>query len=84
MKVNGRIVDVPSCRLSEGDEVAVRERSRELELVAVSLGARTRPPLAEWLSLDEKKKVGRVVRQPARSDVPLAAQEQLIVELYSK
>lgn len=84
VKVNGRVVDVPSFRLSAGDEVAMREKSRELDLVAASLGARTRPPLAEWLSLDEKMKVGRVVRQPARGDIPLAAQEQLIVELYSK
>jgi small subunit ribosomal protein S4 len=38
----------------------------------------------EWLALDEKARVGRMVRQPTRADIPLAAQEQLIVELYSK
>ncbi len=84
VSVNGKVVDIPSYRLSAGDEVAVREKSRELDLVAASLGARSRPRLMEWLSLDEKKKVGRVVRQPVRGDIPLAAQEQLIVELYSK
>ena len=84
VSVNGKVVDIPSYRLSAGDEVAVQEKSRELDLVAASLGARSRPRLMEWLSLDEKKKVGRVVRQPVRGDIPLAAQEQLIVELYSK
>ena len=84
VKVNGSVVDIPSYRLSAGDEVALRERSRELEPVEVSLGSRSRPQLPEWLALDEKKRVGRVLRQPVRGDVPLAAQEQLIVELYSK
>jgi ribosomal protein S4 len=38
----------------------------------------------EWLALDEKSRVGRMVRKPTRDDIPLAVQEQLIVELYSK
>lgn len=84
VKVNGSVVDIPSYRLSAGDEVALRERSRDLEPVAVSLGARSRPQLLDWLALDEKQRVGRVLRQPVRGDIPLAAQEQLIVELYSK
>lgn len=84
VKVNGSLVDIPSYRLSAGDEIALRERSRDLEPVAVSLGARSRPQLPDWLALDEKERVGRVLRQPVRGDVPLAAQEQLIVELYSK
>ena len=49
-----------------------------------SLEARTRPPLMDWLALDEKARVGRMVRVPTRSDIPLPVQEQLIVELYSK
>jgi small subunit ribosomal protein S4 len=48
------------------------------------LEARTRPTLPDWLALDEKQRVGRMVRTPTRTDIPLAAQEQLIVELYSK
>ncbi len=84
VQVNGAVVNIPSYRLSAGDEVALREGSRELELVEVSLGARSRPPLLDWLALDEKKRVGRLVREPRRGDIPLAAQEQLIVELYSK
>ena len=84
VEVNGRVVNIPSYRLGAGDEVAVRTGSRELELVDVSLGARSRPQLMDWLALDEKKRVGRVVREPTRGDIPLAAQEQLIVELYSK
>ena len=84
VQVNGRVVNIPSYRVSAGDEVALRERSRELEIVEVSLGARSRPQLLDWLALDEKNRVGRMTREPKRGDIPLAAQEQLIVELYSK
>ena len=70
--------------MSPGDEIAIKGRSKDLLPVEASLEARTRPTLLEWLALDEKARVGRMVRQPARSDIPLAVEEQLIVELYSK
>jgi small subunit ribosomal protein S4 len=84
VEVNGRIVDVPSFHVRVGDEVAVRANDRDLLTVVQSLEARTRARLPEWLALDEKNRVGRVIRSPERQDIPLAVQEQLIVELYSK
>lgn len=84
VEVNGSIVDVPSFHVSPGDEVAVKTASKNLLAVEASLEARTRPTLLEWLALDEKARVGRMVRKPTRADIPLAVQEQLIVELYSK
>ncbi len=84
VEVNGGIVDVPSYQVTPGDEVAVKPKSKDLLPVEVALGARTRPALLEWLALDEKARVGRMVRKPTRGDIPLAVQEQLIVELYSK
>jgi len=84
VEVNGRIVDIPSYQVSAGDEVALKSGSRQLALVEESLQSRTRPQLLDWLALDEKNRVGRMVRRPTREDIPLAAQEQLIVELYSK
>jgi small subunit ribosomal protein S4 len=67
-----------------GDEVSVREKSKNILPVEASLEARTRPALMDWLALDEKQRVGRMLRTPIRTDIPLAVQEQLIVELYSK
>lgn len=84
VEVNGRVVDIPSYHLKQGDEVAIRDDSKDALMVEASLESRTRPSLLEWLSLDEKNRVGRVVRTPTRQDIPLAVQEQLIVELYSK
>ena len=84
MEVNGQLVDVPSYQVRAGDDVAVRAPSRELAVVEVNLGSRTRPKLPEWLTLDDKNRVARVVRAPTRDDIPMEVQEQLIVELYSK
>jgi small subunit ribosomal protein S4 len=53
--------------------------------VEVSLStSRTRRQLPEWLVLDEKNRIGRMVRSPIRTDVDASINEQLIVELYSK
>ncbi|HSG08319.1 MAG TPA: 30S ribosomal protein S4 [Longimicrobiales bacterium] len=84
IEVNGRTVDVPSFHVSPGDEISLSAKSKDLVAVQESLEARTRPTLLDWLALDEKGRVGRMVRKPTRQDIPLAAQEQLIVELYSK
>jgi small subunit ribosomal protein S4 len=84
VEVNGRLVDVPSYEVRAGDDVAVRAPSRELAVVEVNLASRTRPKLPEWLTLDDKNRVARVVRVPTRGDIPMEVQEQLIVELYSK
>ncbi len=84
VEVDGEMVDVPSYQVRAGQEVAVRPKSKNLESVQISMEARTRPSLVEWLALDDKARVGRMVRTPTRQDIPLAVQEQLIVELYSK
>ncbi len=84
VEVNGRVVDIPSYVVKPGDEVALKADSKGLPSVQESLESRTRPDLVEWLALDEKARVGRMIRRPTRQDIPMAVQEQLIVELYSK
>ena len=84
VEVNGRVVDIPSYHVRVGDEVAVRAQDLDLFPIQEALAARTRATVPEWLAFDEKNRVGRVIRMPERQDIPLAVQEQLIVELYSK
>ena len=84
IEVNGLIVDIPSYQVGLGDEISIRSKSKDLVSVQASLESRTRPTLVEWLALDEKNLIGRMIRLPTRQDIPLAVQEQLIVELYSK
>lgn len=81
--VNGRIVDIPSFRLRPGDVVQVREKSRGVPVIKASIeGGRGEPP--GWLQLDRDSWSGRMVSVPARDEIPVQIQEQLIVELYSK
>jgi len=84
VQVNGRTVDIPSYSVRQGDEIRVHPGSKDLLPVQVSLESKTRPMTVRWLALDEQTRVGRMLERPGRADIPLAVQEQLIVELYSK
>jgi small subunit ribosomal protein S4 len=84
VEVNGRYVDVPSFVVSPGDEISIKAKSKNILPIETALDARTRPKLPEWLALDDKQRVGRMVRAPMRTDLDASIQEQLIVELYSK
>lgn len=84
IQVNGETVDVPSYRVRVGDEVRVSAGAGDLPRVRMALEqfARTQPPA--WISVDTEKATGRMTERPTRDAIPIAAQEQLIVELYSK
>ncbi len=81
--VNGRRVDRPSYRLQPGDFVQVAERSRGKEpfWVAAS-GAHADPP--SYLEVRLADLVARVERIPAREEIPVICEEQLVVEYYSR
>jgi small subunit ribosomal protein S4 len=82
--VNGRPVDVPSFRVRPGDEVRVTDASRELVPVRAALEQFGRTQPVSWISVDAEKAVGKMTERPTRDAIPIAAQEQLIVELNSK
>ncbi len=84
IEVNGRTVDIPSYVVRPNDTVQVSEKSRELVIVRQSLDALARAPPVSWLTVDTQKAVGKLTELPTRDAIPVAAQEQLIVELYSK
>jgi small subunit ribosomal protein S4 len=84
VEVNGRLVDIPSYQVRPGDEVKLRAGSKDILPVQVALASKTRPTNVRWLAVDEDTRAGRMVERPTRADIPLAVQEQLIVELYSK
>jgi small subunit ribosomal protein S4 len=82
--VNGRVVDVPSYRVRPGDAVQVAEQSRELALVKYALEQASRGQPVSWIQVDTSLVQGKMTERPTRDAIPIAAQEQLIVELYSK
>ncbi len=84
IEVNGRTVDIPSYVVRPNDTVQVAEKSRELVIVRQSLDALARATPVSWLTVDTEKAVGKLTELPTRDAIPVAAQEQLIVELYSK
>jgi small subunit ribosomal protein S4 len=84
IEVNGRTVDVPSFILNPQDEVRVTAGSRDLTSVRASLEALSRAAPVSWITVDSEKAAGKVTERPTRDAIPIVAQEQLIVELYSK
>jgi small subunit ribosomal protein S4 len=83
IEVNGKRVDIPSYQVQPGQEVRVAAGSRELVPVKIAKDAPKGAPLA-WVAVDLAKATGRMTERPGRGQIPLNAQEQLIVELYSK
>ena len=84
VEVNGRTVDVPSFVVEPGQAVRVREASRSLTSVLASLEQASRGAAPTWLAVDKDSFTGRMLERPQRQAIPIAAQEQLVVELYSK
>lgn len=83
ISVNGEIVNISSYSLKPGDVVAVRERSKSLEVVTNSLAAHNARRY-NWLEWDNNEMAGKMINLPLRADIPENINEQLIVELYSK
>ncbi|MBD5295172.1 MAG: 30S ribosomal protein S4 [Bacteroides sp.] len=81
--VNGHVVNIASYQVKPGDVIAVREKSKSLEVIADALAGfnHSKYPWIEW---DEASKSGRFLHVPTREDIPETIKEQLIVELYSK
>jgi small subunit ribosomal protein S4 len=81
--VNGRRVDRPSYRLRPGDWVSIAERSRTKEPFQVAAsGAHADAPA--YLEVRLADLTARVERVPAREEVPVVCEEQLVVEYYSR
>jgi len=83
-QINSQAVDIPSYLLKAGDVVRVREKSKKLEVLHASVKRMKDTAMLPWLSLDKAAMTGTFLNVPERADIPLNANEQLIVELYSK
>jgi small subunit ribosomal protein S4 len=84
IEVKGRLLDIPSYQVRPGEEVRVKQSSRELVLVMSAMEQAAKGGSLSWIAVDKESFSGRVLEKPARTSIPLAAQEQLVVELYSK
>ena len=81
--VDGKVVNIPSCRIKPGQVVGVRQRSKSLENIADSLAGFNHSKYP-WLEWNEADKAGKYLQLPIREEIPENIKEQLIVVLYSK
>jgi small subunit ribosomal protein S4 len=81
--VNGKIVNIPAYILSPGDVISIKEKSKKLDTIHNSL-RRTKDNVYSWIQIDKASLSGTFMQVPEREEVPVNANEQLIVELYSK
>ena len=79
--LNGVVCNIPSAHVKPGDVVAVRERSKSLEVITNSVAAASK---YSWIEFDAKAPTGKYLNTPVRTEIPETINEQLIVELYSK
>ena len=81
--VDGRVTNIASYSVKPGQIIAVREKSKSLEVINDSLAGfnHSKYPWIEW---DEAQKGGKFLHLPERADIPENIKEQSIVELYSK
>jgi small subunit ribosomal protein S4 len=82
--VNGKRVNIPSYFVRVGDEVSVKEQSRQMARVLTAMEGAQRRGVPEWAELDRDACSGRIRLMPARNDVTMPINEKLVVELYSK
>lgn len=82
--VNGKKVNVPSYLVNQGDQISLREKSRQNVKVQESMEAVDRRGVPSWVELDKANFIGTVKTLPTREELTLPMQEQLIVEFYSK
>ncbi len=82
--VAGRKVNIPSYQLAPGQEIAVKEKSRNSKAILGALDIAGGRSLPSWLEFDRAALRAKVLSIPKREDINFPIQEQMIVELYSK
>jgi len=82
--VNGKVVNIPSYKVSANDVVSIREKSKKQARIAAALELAGQRESAIWVEVDTTKLEGVFKRNPDRSELSAEINEQLIVELYSK
>ena len=82
--VNGRPTNIPSYGTKVGDRIEVRESRRGREIFKTAAETMKSAQIPEWVGVDAAKLTGSVLAEPAREQMPLEFNEQLVVEYYSR
>ena len=82
--VNGKVVNIPSYKVSVGDVIEIKEKSKSIQRFKDITEANAGVSVPAWLEGDFEKLSGKVVQIPLREQIDVPVNETLIVELYSK
>ena len=83
-KVNGKKVNIPSYLIKAGDEIAIKDKSKESDKIKATVEANASRPVPQWLALNAEALTAKVLALPTREQIMVPVEEHLIVELYSK
>ncbi len=84
IEVNGKVVNIPSYKVSAEDEISIREKAKKQLRIQGALELQGQYGFVDWVEVDPKAMKGKLKRVPDRSDLSAEINEQLVVELYSK
>src|SRR6478735_1199355 len=84
VKVNGRKVNISSFALKVNDVVEVKDSSVSRQLATKNMEMSTSRAVPDWLSLNKEAFKGIVMRVPTRDEIQPIANEQAVVEFYSR
>lgn len=82
--VNGRVVNIASYQVKAGDKIGVKDSPRSQQLVGRFLEMTLGNPAPDWMTVDRDSMSAVVNRAPIRDEINPIANEQLVVELYSR
>ncbi len=82
--VNGRKVDIPSYSVRPGETISVVDRHQQHPQIVESVQRARIRTVPTWLTLDDERAEGTVIKLPSRDEIDTLVNEQLIVEFYSK
>ena len=82
--VNGKIVNIPSYRISAGDKIEIKEKSKSLQRFKDIVEANGQVTVPAWLTASSETLSGEILQLPIREQIDVPVNETLIVELYSK
>ena len=82
--MNGRKVDVPSFALKVNDVIEIKDITVSRQLASKNLESSTSRVVPDWISLTRDAFKGSVMRIPTRAEIQPIANEQAVVEFYSR
>ena len=85
IKVNGKRVNIPSFTVKDGDEISLKDKSKEINLIQEAIVSQERE-IPEYIEVDVQEFKGRFLRAPLMHDVPypVTMEPNLVIEYYSR